>query len=48
VAGYSGEHKPVSSEEIQPALKRIWQIYSEFYTWIDPEDPEDEEEDEEE
>jgi hypothetical protein len=48
VAGFTGDHKSLSDEEVHPALKRIWQLYSEFYTWIDPEDPEGDEEDEEE
>jgi hypothetical protein len=44
VAGFSGEHNALKPDEIQPALKKIWQIYAEFYTWIDPEESEEDQE----
>lgn len=48
VAGLSGVHPPVKSGELKIAVKNIWDLYSEFYSWIDPEESEgDEEEDEE-
>jgi hypothetical protein len=55
VAGYTGEHGPLKSGDVRSALRNIWDVFSEFYTWVDPEedegedgeDEEDEEEDEE-
>ena len=47
VAGFSGQHPPVKPGDLKHAMKNIWDIYSEFYSWIDPEESdEDEEEDE--
>jgi hypothetical protein len=46
VAGYGGGHGPVKPEQLQQVMRGIWDIYSEFYTWIDPEDPGEDEEDE--
>jgi hypothetical protein len=50
VAGYSGEHGPLKPGDMRNALKTIWEVFSEFYAWIDPEedDEDDEEEDDEE
>jgi len=45
VAGFSGPHNPVKSGELKGALKSIWDVYSEFYAWIDPEESDDEDED---
>ena len=47
VVGFSGQHPPIRPNELQGALKSIWDVYSEFYAWIDPEDSEEDEEDEE-
>ncbi|HEV3165530.1 MAG TPA: hypothetical protein VGZ22_16000 [Isosphaeraceae bacterium] len=47
VAGYGGEHGPVKPGDIRQVMKSIWEIYSEFYQWIDPEEPGDDEEDSE-
>lgn len=47
VAGYSGPHAPLKPNELRSALKSIWELYSEFYHWIDPEDSENEDDDEE-
>ena len=53
VAGYTGEHGPLKSGDLRSALRNIWDVFSEFYTWVDPEedegedDEDDEEEDEE-
>ncbi len=48
VAGYTGEHGPLKSGDLRTALRNIWDVFSEFYTWVDPEEEEgDEGEDEE-
>jgi hypothetical protein len=54
VAGYTGQHPPLKGDEVKKALHNIWEVFSEFYSWIDPEELEgdeaddlDEEEDEE-
>ncbi|MBV8233627.1 MAG: hypothetical protein JO329_26925 [Planctomycetaceae bacterium] len=46
VAGFSGAHPPLKAGDIRHAMKSIWDIYSEFYAWIDPEES-DEDDDEE-
>ncbi|QEH36165.1 hypothetical protein OJF2_47250 [Aquisphaera giovannonii] len=48
VAGYSGEHGPLKTGDVKNAMRTIWEVFSEFYAWIDPEeeDEDDEEEDE--
>jgi hypothetical protein len=48
VAGYSGQHSPLKPNELRQAANAIWEIYSQFYQWIDPEETEEDEEDEEE
>lgn len=49
VAGFTGQHPPLKPNELRTALKTIWDIYSEFYTWVDPEeDEEDDDEDDDE
>ncbi|GAC1336029.1 MAG: hypothetical protein NVSMB14_03610 [Isosphaeraceae bacterium] len=50
VAGFAGEHPPLKGGgDVEHAVKRIWDVYSEFYSWIDPEeDQEDDDEEEEE
>jgi hypothetical protein len=47
VAGLSGQHPPVKEHDLKVAVKNIWDLYSEFYSWIDPEEAEGDEEDEE-
>lgn len=49
VAGFTGPHPALKPNDLRHALKTIWDIYSEFYTWVDPEetDEDDDEEDEE-
>jgi hypothetical protein len=47
VAGFGGGHPPLKSNELRGVLKNIWDIYSEFYPWIDPEETEGGDEDEE-
>jgi hypothetical protein len=38
VAGYGGDHSPLKPGDLKQAMKGIWDIYSEFYAWIDPEE----------
>lgn len=45
VAGYTGSHPALKPGDLKHALKGIWDIYSEFYAWIDPEES-DEDDDE--
>jgi hypothetical protein len=45
VAGSSGNHPPLKPADMKHAMKGIWDIYSEFYAWIDPEES-DEDDDE--
>ena len=47
VAGYSSERGPLKHGDVRNALRNIWDVYAEFYTWIDPEEAEADEEDEE-
>jgi hypothetical protein len=44
VAGYSGQHGPLKSGDLKSALRNIWDVFSEFYSWIDPEEAEEDEE----
>ena len=46
VAGYAGTHGPLKSGDLKGALRNIWDVFSEFYTWIDPEEAEGDEDDE--
>lgn len=48
VAGYGREHPPLKPEELRKAMRSIWDVYSEFYQWIDPEESEDDGEEEDE
>lgn len=47
VAGLGGSHGPVKSGDLKNAVKNIWDLYSEFYSWIDPEESEGDDEDDE-
>jgi len=49
VAGYTGEHGPLKPGDVRNALRNIWEVFAEFYTWVDPEeaDGDDEGEDDE-
>jgi hypothetical protein len=49
VAGYGGDHGPLKPGDLKQAMRSIWDVYSEFYSWIDPEetDEDDDEEDDE-
>ena len=46
VAGYTGEHGPLKPGDLRNALRNIWEVFGEFYTWVDPEEDEEEDEDE--
>jgi hypothetical protein len=46
VAGFSGPHQPLRQGDLKNALKSIWDVYSEFYAWVDPEEDDDDEDDE--
>src|SRR3954454_21777299 len=48
VVGFTGSHPPVKPHDLRGALKSIWDVYSEFYAWIDPEESDDDDEDEDE
>ena len=48
VAGFSGQHPPIKPHDLRGALKSIWDVYSEFYAWIDPEETDEDDEDEDE
>ncbi|MDX2038591.1 MAG: hypothetical protein SFX72_18230 [Isosphaeraceae bacterium] len=41
VAGVGGQHPPLKRSDLESAMKSVWEIYSEFYGWIDPEETED-------
>ena len=43
LAGYSGNHPPLKPGDLKHAMKGIWDIFSEFYAWIDPEEADDDE-----
>jgi hypothetical protein len=47
VAGYGGNHGPLKPGDVRNALRNIWDVFAEFYSWVDPEEDEGEEEDEE-
>jgi hypothetical protein len=47
VAGFTGQHPALKPNDVRGALKSIWEMYSEFYAWIDPEESDDDEEDDE-
>lgn len=43
VAGYTGEHGPLKPNDLRNALKSIWEVFAEFYNWVDPEEADDDE-----
>jgi hypothetical protein len=45
VAGYTGQHPPLKGEDVKKALHNVWEVFSEFYSWIDPEELEGDDED---
>jgi hypothetical protein len=48
MAGFSGQHPALKSNDVQAALRTVWDIYSEFYSWVDPEESDGDDEDEDE
>ena len=44
VAGYTGEHGPLKPGDLRNALRNIWEVFAEFYTWVDPEEAEGDDE----
>jgi hypothetical protein len=46
VAGYGGTHAPLKPNELRNAIKGIWDVYSELYSWVDPEEEEGDEDEE--
>jgi hypothetical protein len=46
VAGFNGEQGPLKPGDIRGAMKTIWEIYSEFYQWVDPEETGDDDDEE--
>ncbi len=48
VAGYTGQHPALKGEDVKKALRNIWEVFSEFYSWIDPEELEGDEDDDDE
>jgi hypothetical protein len=46
VAGLGGDHGPMKPGDLKNALRNIWDVYAEFYAWIDPEEEEGDDEDE--
>jgi hypothetical protein len=45
IAGYTGQHPPLKAGDTENVLRSIWRIYSEFYSWIDPEEADDDDDD---
>ncbi|MBV8487742.1 MAG: hypothetical protein JO161_05640 [Planctomycetaceae bacterium] len=44
VAGYTGEHGVLKPGDLRNALRNIWEVFAEFYTWVDPEEAEGDDE----
>ncbi len=47
MAGFAREHPPLKPDELRKAIRSIWDIYAEFYQWVDPEETEEEDEEDE-
>jgi hypothetical protein len=45
VAGYTGEHGPLKQNDVRNALRNIWEVFAEFYNWVDPEEAEEDDDD---
>jgi hypothetical protein len=48
VSGFTGAHQPLRSGDVKNALRTMWEVFSEFYAWVDPEEDDDDEEEEDE
>src|SRR3954447_14535450 len=47
VAGFGmGNGPPLKPGDLRNAMKAIWDVYAEFYSWIDPEESEGDDDDE--
>ncbi len=47
-AGFGKSPSPMKPNDLKTALRTIWDVYSEFYAWVDPEETEGDDEDEDE
>src|SRR5271167_2029107 len=47
VAGFSGTHGPLKAGDLKQAMRTIWDLFSEFYAWVDPEEAENDEDEDE-
>jgi hypothetical protein len=45
VVGYTGQQGPLKPSDAKTALRTIWDVYAEFYRWVDPEETEEDDED---
>lgn len=41
VTGLTGESAKTPPADLEKALRQLWDVYSEFYSWVDPQDAED-------
>jgi hypothetical protein len=48
VAGFAAPHPPMKQGDLRNAMRSIWEVYSEFYAWVDPEETEGDEDSEDE
>jgi hypothetical protein len=46
VAGFGKGHPPMKPGDLKGAMRSIWDVFSEFYAWVDPEETEGDEDDE--
>jgi hypothetical protein len=46
VAGFTGQRPPLKPGDLKHALRSIWDVYAEFYAWVDPEESDDDEDEE--
>lgn len=47
VAGFTGTHPALKPGDLRQAINSIWEVYSQFYQWIDPEESDDDEDEDE-
>lgn len=48
VVGLSGSHGLLKPNDLHQAKRTLWDVYSEFYSWVDPEVGDDDDEDDDE
>jgi hypothetical protein len=46
LSGFGGQHPALKPQDVKNALRTVWDVYAEFYSWVDPEESEDDLEDE--